>query len=89
MDSSRIFIRGLPPNLTVEEFRQHFSKQHEITDAKLIPHRRIGYIGYKSNSDAAKAIKYHNRSFIRMSKIAVEVARSVRYMPGSTYDRYR
>ena len=78
MDSSRIFIRGLPPNLTAEEFRQHFSKQWQITDAKIIPYRRIGYIGYRSNSDAAKAIKYYNKSFIRMSKIAVEFARSVR-----------
>lgn len=86
MDSSRIFVRGLPPNLTADEFRQHFSKQCEITDAKLIPHRRIGYIGYKSNSDAAKAIKYHNRSFIRMFKIAVEVARSVRFMPDPVCD---
>lgn len=84
MDSSRIFVRGLPPNLTNEEFLQHFSKLGAITDTKLIPHRRIGYIGYKNNGDAARAVKYYNRTFIRMSKIAVELARSVGHPKGST-----
>ncbi|KZF22119.1 putative pre-rRNA processing protein Mrd1 [Xylona heveae TC161] len=75
MASSRIFIRGLPPKLTENDFKQHFSSQQQITDAKLIPHRRIGYIGYKTPEDAQKAVKYFNKSFIRMSRIAVEIAR--------------
>lgn len=79
MDSSRIFVRGLPPNLTNEDFQRHFSNHGPITDSKLIPHRRIGYIGYKTNDDAARAVKYFNKTFIRMSKIAVELARSVRH----------
>lgn len=77
MESSRIFIKGLPPNITEEEFKKHFSKTSALTDAKLIPHRRIGYIGYKTPEDASKAVKYFNRSFIRMSKIGVELARPV------------
>ena len=77
MESSRIFVKGLPPNLSLEDFRQHFAKHSAITDARFIPHRRIGYVGYKSPEDAAKAVKYHNKSFIRMSKIGVELARSV------------
>lgn len=77
MESSRIFIRGLPPSLTAEDFEQHFSKQASVTDVKFIPHRRIGYVGYKSPVDAAKAVKYHNKSFIRLSRIGVELARSV------------
>ena len=79
MESSRIFVKGLPPNLSPDDFRKHFSKQHVITDAKFIPHRRIGYVGYKTPEDAAKAVKFHNKSFIRMSKISVELARSVDY----------
>ena len=77
MESSRIFVRGLPPNLSADEFKKHFSKQSAITDAKFIPHRRIGYVGYKTPEDAAKAVKYYNRSFIRMSKVGVELARSI------------
>ena len=77
MESSRIFVRGIPPSLSADDFKRHFSKQYAITDARLIPHRRIGYVGYKTPEDAARAVKYHNKSFIRMSKIGVELARSV------------
>jgi len=77
MESSRIFIRGLPPSFRPEDFKAHFSKQANVTDIKLIPQRRIGYVGYKTPEDAAKAVKYHNKTFIRMSRIGVELARSV------------
>lgn len=82
MATSRIFIQGLPPTISEDEFRKHFSNQGQVTDAKLIPHRRIGYVGYKTPQDAEKAVKYFNRSFIRMSKIGVEIARPVNlYFP--------
>jgi multiple RNA-binding domain-containing protein 1 len=78
MESSRIFIRGLPPSITENDFRKHFSAQgREITDLKLIPKRRIGYVGYKTPEDASKAVKYFNKSYIRMSKVAVELAKPV------------
>ncbi|KAG6024984.1 hypothetical protein E4U41_001636 [Claviceps citrina] len=78
MATSRIFIKGLPPSITEEEFRKHFSaKNREITDIKLIPQRRIGYVGYKSQDDATSAVKYFNRSYIRMSKLSVEPARPI------------
>ena len=77
MESSRIFVKGIPASLSADEFKRHFSRQSAITDARLIPHRRIGYVGYKTPEDAARAVKYHNKSFIRMSKIGVELARSV------------
>jgi multiple RNA-binding domain-containing protein 1 len=78
MASSRIFVKGLPPSISEDDFKRHFAAKHTITDAKLIPHRRIGYVGYKSPEDAAKAVKYFNKSFIRMSRIGVEIARPVR-----------
>lgn len=78
MESSRIFIKGLPPTISEEEFRKHFSSTHSVTDAKLIPHRRIGYVGYKTPEEAQKAVKYFDKSFIRMSRIGVEIARPVR-----------
>ncbi|KAH7156265.1 hypothetical protein EDB81DRAFT_382814 [Dactylonectria macrodidyma] len=78
MASSRIFVKGLPPNITEADFRKHFSaKGREITDVKLIPQRRIGYVGYKTPDDATKAVKYFNKSYIRMSKIAVETAKPI------------
>ena len=77
MESSRIFVKGLPPNIGAGDFRQHFSRQSAITDAKLIPRRRIGYVGYETPEDARKAVKYHNKSFINMSRISVELAQPV------------
>lgn len=77
MASSRIFVKGLPPTFTETEFKKHFSSQREITDAKIFPNRRIGYVGYKTPEDAQKAVKYYNRTFIRMSKIGVEIARPI------------
>ncbi|CAG9950099.1 unnamed protein product [Clonostachys rosea f. rosea IK726] len=69
MTSSRIFVKGLPPSITEAEFRKHFSAgNREITDVKLIPQRRIGYVGYKTAEVASKAIKYFNKSYVRMSR---------------------
>jgi multiple RNA-binding domain-containing protein 1 len=77
MESSRIFVKGLPPTISEEEFRKHFSAKHTVTDVKLIPHRRIGYVGYKTPEEAQHAVKYFNKTFIRMSRIGVELARAV------------
>ena len=82
MESSRVFVKNLPPTISEAEFRKHFSAQgREVTDVKLIPHRRIGFVGYKSHDDAARAVKYLNKSFIRMSRIAVDLAKPVRPSP--------
>ncbi|KAI0106631.1 hypothetical protein F4814DRAFT_442005 [Daldinia grandis] len=77
MDSSRIFVKGLPPNLNEADLRKHFASKGHITDVKLIPHRRIGYVGYKSPEEATNAVKCFNRSFVRMSKIFVELAKPI------------
>ena len=85
MESSRIFVKNLPPTIDEAEFRKHFSAQgREVTDVKLIPNRRIGFVGYKSHDDAAKAVKYFNRSFIRMSRIGVDLAKPVSPPPAPT-----
>ena len=82
MATSRIFVKGLPPNITEADFRKHFSTgNREVTDVKLIPQRRIGYVGYKTADVASKAVKYFNRSYIRMSRISVEPAKAVRPIP--------
>lgn len=83
--TSRIFIRGLPPSITEAELRKHLSTIRggsggDVTDVKLIPQRRIGYVGYKNPEDAAKAVKYFNKSYVRMSKISVEPAKAVSYI---------
>lgn len=69
-------MRNLPPTITEADFRKHFvTKEGEITDIKVIPARRIGFVGFKTAKAASEAAKYFNRSYIRMSKIAVELAK--------------
>lgn len=79
-EPSRIFLRNLPPTINQADFeahlRKHFSTGH-ITDIKLIPQRRIGYVGYKTPDEAKSAVKKFHRSFIRMSKVSVELAKPV------------
>lgn len=78
MESSRLFVKNLPPSIKEVDFRKHFSLGgRQVTDIKLIPNRRIGFVGYKTTEEAAQAAKYFNRSYIRMSKIAVELARPI------------
>ena len=78
MESSRIFVKNIPSTITEKEFRNHFStKGREVTDVKVLPHRRIGYVGYKTPDEAKSAVKYFNRTFIRMSRVAVELAKPV------------
>lgn len=78
LESSRLFVKNLPPSITEADFRKHFATGgRDVTDIKLIPKRRIGYVGYKTPEDAAKAVKFFNRSYIRLSKISVEIARPI------------
>ncbi|KAL1903608.1 Multiple RNA-binding domain-containing protein 1 [Sporothrix stenoceras] len=77
-ESSRVFVKNLPPNITDDQLRKHFSGGgRHITDLKLIARRRIAFIGYRSADEAKAAVRYFNRSFIRMSKLSVEVAKPI------------
>ncbi|KAI1435562.1 MRD1-like protein [Xylaria sp. CBS 124048] len=77
MESSRIFVRGLPPTINEIELRKHFSAKGHVSDIKCFPQRRIGYVGFKTPHEATEAVKYFNRSFIRMSRIHVELAKPI------------
>lgn len=77
-ESSRVFVKNLPPNITDDQLRKHFSGGgRHITDLKLIARRRIAFVGYRSAEEAKAAVRYFNRSFIRMSKLSVEVAKPI------------
>jgi len=46
--------------------------------------RRFGFIGYKSEKEAKKAVKYFDNTYIDTSKIKVEIAKTV-YVKLSLY----
>ncbi|KAF3480690.1 multiple RNA-binding domain-containing protein 1 [Arthroderma uncinatum] len=76
MEGTRVFVSGLPPSLTSDKLRNHFAQRFEVTDAHVIPNRRIGFVGFKDPDFAENAVKYFNKTFINMSKISVEMARA-------------
>lgn len=74
---TRAFVSGLPPSMTTEQLRSHFSTKFTVTDAHVVPDRRIGFLGFVDHVSAQSAVKYFNRSFVKMSRIAVSLAKPV------------
>ena len=75
--STRVFVSGLPNAFTQQQLRDHFARKFKVTDAHCFPERRIGFVGFQDHESAKDAAKYFNRSFVRMSKIAVELAKPI------------
>lgn len=74
-------------NIDEEKLKKHFETQAPVTDVKLMKtrsgkSRRFGFLGFKSDDDASKAVKYFNGSFINTARISVEVAQT--FGEGST-----
>lgn len=74
---TRLFVSGLPPHYTSEQLGAHFAGRYQITDSVVIPNRRIGFVGFRNYTLAKNAVKYFDKSYIRMSKISVEIAKPV------------
>lgn len=75
--STRVFVSGLPPSFTSDDLRKHFAQKFSVTDAHILADRRIGFVGLPDHDAAQNAVKYFNKSFIRMSKISAALARPV------------
>lgn len=75
--TTRVFVSGLPPSFTSKDLRAFFGEKFTVTDAHVLPDRRIGFVGLADHDSAEKSAKYFNKSFIRMSKISVDLARPV------------
>jgi len=77
LPTSRIFVSGLPPTFTSEQLASHFGSRFEVTDAHVLADRRIGFVGFVDSAAAENAAKHFNRSYIRLSKINVDLAKPV------------
>lgn len=78
MENTRVFVTGLPPSCSNDQLRNHFASRFTVTDAHVLPKRRMGFVGFKSNEAAQEAVKYFNRTYMKMSRISVDLARPVR-----------
>ncbi|GJS99589.1 multiple RNA-binding domain-containing protein 1 isoform X1 [Tanacetum coccineum] len=79
---SRICVKNLPKHANEERLREYFSRKGEVTDAKLMrtqdgKSRQFGFVGFRSEQEAAEALKFFHGSFIDTCMITCEIARKV------------
>ncbi|KAL2841375.1 hypothetical protein BJY01DRAFT_12091 [Aspergillus pseudoustus] len=77
MESTRVFVSGLPPTLSNDQLKKHFATRFQVTDAHVLPKRRIGFVGFKSPQVAQQAVSYFNKTYMKMSKISVDIAKPI------------
>ena len=78
---------NLPPKLDSQGLRNEFSTLgHEITDARVLytaynqqTSRRVGFVGFRREEDAQKALEWFNGAWLGSGRIKVEIAKSVGY----------
>ncbi|OJJ86562.1 RNA-binding ribosome biosynthesis protein MRD1 [Aspergillus glaucus CBS 516.65] len=86
MESSRVFVSGLPPTFTNDQLKKHFATRFHVTDAHVLPKRKIGFVGFKDPEMAKQAAGYFNKTYVKMSKISVEIARPIDSKPDAKKD---
>ncbi|KAK1420340.1 hypothetical protein QVD17_21855 [Tagetes erecta] len=79
---SRICVKNLPKHANEERLRDYFSQKGEVTDAKLMrtrdgKSRQFGFVGFRSEKEAAEALKFFHGSFMDTYRITCEIARKV------------
>ncbi|XP_053525741.1 probable RNA-binding protein 19 isoform X3 [Artibeus jamaicensis] len=78
---SRLIVKNLPNGMKEERFKQLFAAFGTLTDCSLKftkdgKFRKFGFIGFKSEEEAQKALNHFNRSFVDTSRITVEFCKS-------------
>jgi multiple RNA-binding domain-containing protein 1 len=76
--SSRVIVKNLSRNCTAEDLRKAVGDL-PVTDARIVStktgeSRRFGFLGFRSEADAQKALKSLSKAYIGTSKITVELA---------------
>ncbi|KAA8495392.1 Multiple RNA-binding domain-containing protein 1 [Porphyridium purpureum] len=79
MATSRIVVKGLPKHADEKRLREVFGQVGPVTDAKVIHNkegrsRQFGFVGFKNEHDALKALKRFHNTFLDTSRIVVEPA---------------
>lgn len=73
-------MKGLPKKIEEQELRNLFSSAGQVTDAKIIRDkngnsRQFAFIGFRNDKEATQALKKMNGTYIRTSRVQVQVAR--------------
>lgn len=79
---SRLIVKNLPKNIKEERVRTIFEEMGQITDMKLKytkngVFRRFAFVGFKTLTEAQRALKHFNNTFIDTSKIQVDICKDL------------
>lgn len=78
---SRLIVKNLPAHITPEHLRKHFEQAGRpdgtLTDVKVAhkqdgTSRRFGFVGYKTDLEAASAKAWFDKTFLGSTRIAVD-----------------
>ncbi|KAG9316576.1 hypothetical protein JVU11DRAFT_2629 [Chiua virens] len=87
---SRLIVKNLPPDLSIERLRKHFEQKGSpagtITDIKIAhkpdgTSRRFAFVGFKTNTEASAARDWFDRTFIDSARITVAVVEGAKDAP--------
>uniref|UniRef100_A0A1Q3G5K5 Acetyltransferase-14 n=1 Tax=Plutella xylostella TaxID=51655 RepID=A0A1Q3G5K5_PLUXY len=96
---SRLIVKNLPNKVTAEYLKEIFSQKGEVTDVQLKytkdgKFRNFGFVGFRTEEQAAAAREYLDGSCVRSMKIDVQVCANLgdeakprawsKYAPDST-----
>lgn len=78
---SRIIVKNLPKFVTEKQLSQNFKDLGEVTDCKIArdPNgvsRKFGFVGFKDKNAANLARKNYHNTYIGVSKIQVDRAKT-------------
>lgn len=81
---SRLIVKNLPSSgLKEEDIKNHFKDIDNITDVRLKYNdfgifRRFAFVGFKSQDAAEKALEKLDKSFIKNSRISLELCKAIK-----------
>lgn len=83
--TSRIIVKNLPAHANEVRLRELFTAVGEVTDCRIKQTkggktRNFGFVGFRTEAEAAEAVKKMHKSFFDTARMQVEVA----LPPGST-----
>lgn len=78
---SRIIVKNIPKFVTEADLQNHFAELGAITDTKIArdhqgESRKFAFVGFKDPNAALLAKKNYNKTYLGVSKVLVDVAKT-------------
>ncbi|KAI8513353.1 putative RNA-binding protein 19, partial [Branchiostoma belcheri] len=79
---SRLIVKNLPPSITEHKFQSMFEAVGTVTDCKLKyskngQFRHFGFVGFRTQQEAEKAVQQFHNTFLNTVRIQVEFCKDL------------